>query len=69
MRTRIRKLVTAAGALAGAMLVLEPGVNATQQLDAAQWQLYWGSEYNYCEGCCGVGFCCNIGRECIIIID
>lgn len=69
MMARTRRLAIAAGTLAGAMLVAEPGVRTTRQLNAAQWQLHWGSEFNYCEGCCGAGFCCTVGYPCKIIIE
>ncbi|HEX5869348.1 MAG TPA: hypothetical protein VFY65_02970 [Longimicrobium sp.] len=68
MMARFCRLIAASCVLAASMLVFEPGLRPGQRLDAASWQLYWGSEYNYCEGCCGSGFCCNISHECMVIV-
>ena len=64
-----RKMFAAAFALAGALIFAEPGVRTSQQAAADQWQKYWGSQYDYCEGCCGVGFCCTISLDCKQRVD
>ena len=69
MNARSRKMFAAAFALAGAMLFAEPGVRSSQQASAYQWQLFWGSQYDYCEGCCGMGLCCNLSVDCRQRVD
>lgn len=71
MRKWSRKVAagTAAGLLAAGALLAEPLVRPHQNADAAAWQLHFGSEYNTCEGCCQLSFCCGINFPCAIIID
>lgn len=66
MRKRFtaRMLPALALVMGAGLLFAEPGVRGGQTATAAQWQLYWGNEYDSCEGCCGVGFCCNINSAC-----
>lgn len=61
----MRKTVPAAGAgvLAAGLLLLEPAARAGQSAAADNWQLYLGSEYHYCEGCCW-GLCCPSKDPC-----
>ncbi|MCA1791505.1 MAG: hypothetical protein LC667_17150 [Thioalkalivibrio sp.] len=71
MSSWIRKIAAGAtaGLLATGVLLAEPVIRANQTVDAASWQLHFGNEFNYCEGCCNLSFCCGIGFPCIIIID
>lgn len=55
--------------MGGGLLFAEPGIRGAQSANAAQWQLYWGNEYDSCEGCCGVGFCCTINSPCAYVIE
>lgn len=57
--------VCALGLIAGAGgLFAEPALRTGQTANADQWQLYWGNEYDSCEGCCRVGLCCSINTKC-----
>jgi hypothetical protein len=58
-----------AGLLGTGVLFAEPLVRSHQSAEAASWQLYIGSEYNSCEGCCYLSYCCKVGLPCAIIID
>jgi hypothetical protein len=50
--------------MVGGALFAEPALRTGQTANAEQWQLYWGNEYDSCEGCCDVGFCCTINAKC-----
>ena len=66
-----RKIAAGATAslLAAGVLFAEPLVRSHQSAEAASWQLYHGSQYSFCEGCCNLSFCCKIAHPCMIIID
>lgn len=71
MHSLTRKLASgaAAGLLAAGGLLAEPLVRPRQSADAAAWQLYFGSEYNTCQGCCRLSFCCGVNFPCEVVIE
>jgi hypothetical protein len=58
-----------AGLLATGVLLAEPLVRPHQRVEAAAWQLYFGSEYNTCQGCCRLSFCCAVNFPCEVVIE
>lgn len=71
MHSWTRKVAAGAAAslLAAGGLLAEPLVRSRQSADAASWQLYFGSEYNSCQGCCRLSFCCSVGLPCEVVIE
>lgn len=70
MRTWIRKTALTAGAAAAAFILVfaEPMVRPQREAAADAWQLHYGSQYDYCESCCTLSFCCQLGDRCRRIV-